>query len=314
MHLEALKIFCDVVRWASFSRGAAENGISQSSASQAVQQLEARLGVKLIDRSKRPLVPTPHGRVYYEGCKDLVGRYFEIEARVQTLTDEQNIVGTVRVASIYSVGLHHMSRYVETFQNQHPGAGVRLEYLHPTRVVEAVGREEADLGLISFPRKWPELTAIPWREEEMIVAVHPGHRFARLPALEVGQLDGEKFVGFDADLSIRRVIDRFLRRHGVQVETILEFDNIENIKRAVEIPAGVAILPSPTVAREVLAGTLAAVRLRDHRLTRPLAILHRKNRRLGLTASRFLELLTADDDADAESRLQPTDLAVKDPS
>lgn len=314
MQLESLKIFCDVVRWASFSRGAAENGISQSSASQAVQQLEVRLGVKLIDRSKRPLVPTAHGRVYYEGCKELVGRYFETEARVKALTDEQNVVGTVRVASIYSVGLHHMSRYVETFQSQHPGADVRLEYLHPTRVVEAVAREEADLGLVSFPRKWPELLAIPWREEEMVVAVHPAHRFAKLQALEVGQLDGEKFVGFDADLSIRRAIDRFLRRHGVQVETILEFDNIENIKRAVEMPAGVAILPAPTVAREVEAGTLAAIRLRDQNLTRPLAIVHRKNRRLGLTASRFLELLTGDAHAENESRLQPTDLAVKDNS
>ena len=316
MQLEALKIFCDVVRWASFSRGAAENGISQSSASQAVHQLEVRLGVKLIDRSKRPLVPTAHGRVFYEGCKDLVGRYYEVEARVKALTDEQNVVGTLRVASIYSVGLHHMTRYVQTFHEQHPGAVVRLEYLHPTRVVESVAREEAELGLISFPRKWPELAAIPWREEEMVVAVHPGHRFARLDALEVGQLDGEKFVGFDADLSIRRAIDRFLRRHGVQVETILEFDNIENIKRAVEIPAGVAILPAPTLAREVHSGTLAAVRFRDHRLTRPLAILHRKNRRLGPTASRFLELLTAADDLENDdtdpSRFEPTDLAVKD--
>jgi DNA-binding transcriptional LysR family regulator len=83
MHLEALKIFCDVVRWANFSRGAAENNVSQSAASQAVHQLEVRLGVKLIDRSKRPLVLTPHGKVYYEGCKNLVGRYQEVENRVK---------------------------------------------------------------------------------------------------------------------------------------------------------------------------------------------------------------------------------------
>src|SRR5438309_1186451 len=138
MQLESLKIFCDVVRWASFSRGAAENGISQSSASQAVHQLELRLGVKLIDRSKRPLVPTRHGRVYYEGCKDLVGRYLEVENRVKALENDQNVVGTVRVASIYSVGLIHMSRYVEQFHALYPGANVRLEFLHPTRVVEGV--------------------------------------------------------------------------------------------------------------------------------------------------------------------------------
>src|SRR5580658_7867049 len=113
MQLESLKIFCDVVRWASFSRGAAENGISQSSASQAVHQLEVRLGVKLIDRSKRPLVLTPSGRIFYEGCKDVIGRYLELENRVKALDDAHNkalddahnVVGTVRVASIYSVGL-----------------------------------------------------------------------------------------------------------------------------------------------------------------------------------------------------------------
>src|SRR5437763_10233374 len=88
MQLESLKIFCDVVRWASFSRGAAENGISQSSASQAVHQLETRLGLKLIDRSKRPLVLTPQGKVYYDGCRDLVGRYEELENRVKALVDE----------------------------------------------------------------------------------------------------------------------------------------------------------------------------------------------------------------------------------
>ncbi|MCA1686727.1 MAG: LysR family transcriptional regulator [Planctomycetia bacterium] len=148
MQLEALKIFCDVVRWASFSRGASENGISQSSASQAVHQLELRLGVKLIDRSKRPLVPTPHGRVYYEGCKDLVGRYTEVESRVKALEDASNVVGTVGVASIYSVGLHQLSRFVRSFGEHYPGADVRLEYLHPTRVVESVAGGSVELGLI----------------------------------------------------------------------------------------------------------------------------------------------------------------------
>jgi DNA-binding transcriptional LysR family regulator len=301
MHLEALKIFCDVVRWASFSRGAAANQISQSSASQAVHQLEARLGVKLIDRSKRPLVPTPHGKVYYEGCKNLVGRYLEIENRVKTLEDAQNVVGTVWVASIYSVGLHHMTQYVRTFGERYPGANVRLEYLHPTRVVENVSHGEAELGLISYPRKWPELKVIPWREEEMVLAVHPTHRFAAPGRVNVADLDGQTFVGFDADLSIRRAIDRFLRHHNVHMKMALEFDNIENIKRAVEIPAGVALLPEPTLAREVKAGTLVAVRLDgqdpEHRLTRPLAIIHQRSQQLSATASQFLKLLTGESEA-----------------
>jgi DNA-binding transcriptional LysR family regulator len=308
--LEALKIFCDVVRWASFSRGAAENDVSQSSASQAVHQLEIRLGVKLIDRSKRPLVLTPQGKVFYEGCKELVGRYLEVENRVKTLDDANNVVGTVRVASIYSVGLHHMTQYVRTFGERYPGADVRLEYLHPTRVVESVLQGGAELGLISYPRKWPELKVIPWREEEMVLAVHPTQRFAGAGRIDVAQLDGQTFVGFDADLSIRRAIDRFLRHHDVQVQVALEFDNIENIKRAVEIPAGVAILPEPTLSREVEAGTLVAVRIDGqdphHRLTRPLAIIHRRALQLSPTASRFLKLLAGEDEGEDEAALAGT--------
>ncbi|MFO0908727.1 MAG: LysR family transcriptional regulator [Isosphaeraceae bacterium] len=296
MQLESLKIFCDIVRWASFSRGAAENGISQSSASQAVHQLELRLGVKLIDRSKRPLVPTVHGKVFYDGCKDLVGRYFELENRVKALDDTEKVVGTVEVASIYSVGLAHMSRFAREFAERYPGASVRLEYLHPTRVVESVTGGAVELGLISYPKKWPDLTVIPWREEELVLAVHPSHRFAGRASVDVRELDGESFVSYDSDLSIRKMIDRSLRHHDVGFSVALEFDNIENIKRAVEIPAGVAILPEPTLAREVQSGTLAAVRIEGldagYALTRPLAVIHRRHHPLSPTATRFLQLLT----------------------
>jgi len=296
MQLETLKIFCDVARWASFSRGAAENGISQSSASQAIHHLEERLGLKLIDRSKRPLVLTPQGKVYHEGCKELVDRYLELENRVKALEDGDTVVGTVGVAAIYSVGLHHMSQYVKTFEERHPGANVRLEYLHPRRVLERVASGEAELGLLSFPRKWPELNVITWRKEAMVVTVHPSHRFAHRTSVPVAELDGEPFVAFDQDLSIRRAIDRFLRRHDVQVDIVLEFDNIENIKRAVEIPSGVSILPEPSLAQEVKALTLVAIPIEsdDHGepLTRPLAIVHRRQLSLEPAAAKFLELLT----------------------
>jgi DNA-binding transcriptional LysR family regulator len=297
MQLESLKIFCDVVRWASFSRGASENGISQSSASQAVHQLEVRLGVKLIDRSKRPLVTTPEGQLYYEGCREILGRYLELEGRVRAFVDEQKVVGTVGIASIYSVGLHHMTRFVKDFEEQFPEANVRLEYLHPARVLERVISGDVDLGLISYPRKWPELHVIPWRVEDMVLAVHPSHRLAQegRSSVHVRELEGEAFIGFDPDLSIRKATDRFLRQHGVEVEIVLEFDNIENLKRAVEIPAGISILPEPTLSHELKSGALVAIRLDgddpSFRLTRPLAIVHRRHQNLDRPASRFLELL-----------------------
>jgi DNA-binding transcriptional LysR family regulator len=126
--------------------------------------------------------------------------------------------------------------------------------------------------------------------------VPPSHRFARGEAVEIGALDGEPFVAFDADLTIRRAIDRCLRHHDVTVDVVLEFDNIENIKRAVEVASGVSILPEPSLAREVRGGSLVALPIlgqdSKYRLNRPLAIIHRRNDRLDLTAARFLEVLT----------------------
>ena len=100
---------------------------------------------------------TQAGRVYYEGCKDLVERYQDLENRVQALDDQDAVAGTVGVAAIYS-GLHSMSRYVKAFEERYNRASVRLEYLHPKRVVERVTSGEAELGLLSYPKKWPDLT------------------------------------------------------------------------------------------------------------------------------------------------------------
>lgn len=292
VQLESLKIFCDVARLHSFSQGAVENGISQSFASQVVNQIETRLGVRLIDRSKRPLLLTPQGQLFFEGVKDLVHRYLEVEDRVRAFADERTVAGRIRLAAIYSVGLNSMGGYVRSFKESHPKAEVRLSYLHPDQVHESVAEERADLGILAFPGKWTDVVVIPWKSEPMVLAVHPSHRLAGQPSVDVRALDGEKLVHFAPELAIRRVIDKFLRKNNVGVDVALEFDNIENIKRAVEYSDGVAILPEPALRREVQAGLLMALPLKDADLTRDLSIIHRKCE-LPLLSQRFLDLLLA---------------------
>jgi DNA-binding transcriptional LysR family regulator len=289
MHLKSLKVFCDVVGWRSFSRAADENGISQSGASQVVHQLEERLGVKLIDRSKRPFVLTPEGEAYYEGCRKLVQRYDALEDQVRTLHEE--VSGRVRVVSIYSVGLHHMTRYLQRFLSQYPKANVRLEYQHPHRVYEAVEKDQADLGLVSYPHASRSIEAIPWRTEPMVLVCSPVHRLADRDRIGLAELAGESLIGFDGDLTIRHEIDRVLLLHGIEVRVPMEFDNIETIKRAVEIDAGIALLPEPTVRREVETKSLVAIPLTTDELVRPLGIIHRRGKELGSTTRRFIELL-----------------------
>src|SRR6266700_6788456 len=200
MYMKSLKVFCDVVGRRSFSRAAEDNGISQSGASQVVNQLERELGTKLIDRSKRPFTLTPEGEIYYTGCRKLVERYFFLEERVRTLHDE--VAGRVRVASIYSVGLHHMNRYLQQFLTHHPKANVRLEYLHPNRVYDAVENDQADLGLVSYPKSSRTVKALLWREEPMVLVCAPIHPLARRSRVSLKELNGQSMIGFDADLTI----------------------------------------------------------------------------------------------------------------
>ena len=289
MHLKSLKIFCDIITRRSFSKAAAENGVSQSSASQVVGQLESHLGVRLIDRSTRPLSPTREGQVFYDGCRRMIAGYDALEDQVRTLHDE--VAGRVRVAAIYSVGLHHMSRYVQEFMSRHPKANVRLEYLHPDRVLESVEQGQADIGIVSYPRSTRTIEAEPWREEPIVLACAPGNPFAGRVQMTLDELHGQRMVGFDSDLVIRHELDRAVAAHGAEPNVVMEFDNIETIKRAVEIDAGVALLPEPTVGRELAAGTLCTVRLAGEELVRPLGIIHARGKPLPPTAQRFVDLL-----------------------
>ncbi|MCA9263727.1 MAG: LysR family transcriptional regulator [Planctomycetales bacterium] len=291
MHIKTLKVFCDVVRLRSFSQAADEHGITQPGASQAVLHLEEDLGVKLIDRSKRPWVLTEEGDVYYQGVRKLLRQFESLEDRVRRSAREEK--ERVRVASIYSVGLSHMNAFVRDFMEKYPQANVQIQYQHPDQVYELVEREAVDFGLVSYAKETKSVQAIPWREEPMVLVCAPGHPFVHHETIELELLDGTRLVGFDRGLKIRSAIDRVLHAHDISVEVVLEFDNIETIKRAIEIDAGVGLLPAPTVDREVQLGSLVArpiaPRPAGPDLVRPLAIILNRNAAPSGVAEKFLE-------------------------
>jgi DNA-binding transcriptional LysR family regulator len=289
MQIESLQVFCDVARHRSFSRAGAANGVTQSAVSQVVSQLEKRMGVQLVNRATRPLQLTSAGQAYYEGCKLLLEQYAELESSIRRVESDRPTA--IQVAAIYSVGLGDMGQYVERFGEVCPHMRVHLDYLHPERVYERVAEGTADLGLVSFPRAQRKFVALPWREEPMVLVCARGHVLAGRRVIRPAELDGHKYIGFDRNLTIRREVDRFLREHGAAVDVVMEFDNIENIKKAIEIGAGVALLPEPTLRQEVASGSLAAVPLSGANLVRPLAVIHRRHQPLSSAAARFVELL-----------------------
>lgn len=289
MQVEALRLYCDVVRLRSFSRGAEANHVLQATVSQTINRLEKHLGATLIDRSCRPWELTSAGRTFYEGCREIVDRYAELEGQMRGREAAANSV--VRVAAIYSVNLRDMSRSVQRFNQERPGARVELQYLHPARVCERVLNDEVDLGIVSFPEGRRGLSVIPWLDEEMVVVCPPQHRFAKRARVPAKELDGETFVAFETELVIRKKVDQFLKSHGAEVNVVLRFDNIEAVKRGVEAGTGISILPRPTLEHELRLGTLVAVPFAGARFVRPLGIVYRKGKKLCPNIEAFAGLL-----------------------
>ena len=292
MHLRDLDLFCEVAHLGSFSKAAKAHGMSQPAASEIVKSIEEHLGCELLNRSVRPLELTPEGHIYYAGCRQLLDEYRRLEDRVLQRRDK--VVGPVRVGAIYSVGLLQMDGYVREFERLYPDAALDLQYLHPEEVLARVVSEEVDLGLMSFPPKRSDLNCIPWQDQPIVVVVPPEHSLAKRDWLKAEELEGENLVGFTADLQMRTETDKWLKQAKVHVNVVHAFDNIENIKRAVEVGSGIALLPVPTVRREAELGSLVAIPLEDVTWFRRLALIHKRPKPFTTAITRFLELLQQD--------------------
>ena len=288
MDLSQLQLFRDIVQNRSISRGAALNGVTQSAASQTVQELERLLETQLLDRSRRPLDVLPAGKALHEFSRDVLRRQQQFLAELEEIQGGEG--GALRIAAIYSVGLSEMSRLEEEFHKRLPAAQLEVNYLRPEKVYQAVVDDRVDLGLVSYPEATREVAALPWRNEEMVVACGPGHAFSGRASLTPHDLDNIDFIAFDEDLPISRDIERFLREHGVTVHVVMRFDNIQSMKEALRLGPAVSILPAPMLQTDVYEGRLKTIPL-SAPLFRPLGIIHRRRRTFQRAAQVFIELL-----------------------
>jgi DNA-binding transcriptional LysR family regulator len=274
--MHTLRIFCSVARHGSFSLAAAEHGITQSAASQRVGQLEKKLGVPLLDRSVRPLGLTAAGKQFLDGSADLIERYGRLQRSVSHF---RRLDGHVRVDAIYSAGIDLLRHLRERFVAAHEGVSVTINYKRPDAVYDEVRQGRCDIGILSYPQRWRDVSVIPLRDERMAVVCPPNHPLAPNSQVHVGQLSDLPMVAFEPEMPVGRRIRKYFRDHDVAPQVVNVFDNIDTIKSAVAVTSeddgdGVAaILPRRTVLREVSARTLAVVEL-EPKLVRPMGIIH----------------------------------------
>jgi len=289
MQIESLKVFCDLAETESFTKAAQINQVTQSAVSQQISSLERQFKSLLIERSKKKFRLTREGQVLYDYSKQITQTYDSLFSKLQEIKDI--ISGTIRVATIYSIGLHDLPPYLKRFLKSYPTVHVHVEYRRSNQVYEDVLGNVVDLGLVAYPVRDPKLEIVPLRKDMMVLICHPQHPLARSKGVDLKDIAGQKFIGFEPDIPTRRAIDKILKENAVSVQHVMEFDNIETVKRAVEIDAGIAIVPHGTITQEVTKQTLAEVKIEDQEFYRPLAAIHKKNKVLSPAMKQFLSVL-----------------------
>ncbi|HZR16064.1 MAG TPA: LysR family transcriptional regulator [Verrucomicrobiae bacterium] len=289
MQIESLKVFCDLTETESFTKAAQINGVTQSAVSQTISSLERQFKSLLIERSKKNFRLTSEGQVLYEYSKQILQTYDALHSKLQEI--KEIISGNIRVATIYSIGLHVLPPYLKKFLKSYPTVNVHVEYQRANQVYEDVLGNVVDLGLVAYPVRDPKLELVTLRKDPLVVICNPQNALAKLKSVKLKALSGQKMISFEKDIPTRKAVDRILKEHGVSVQHVMEFDNIETVKRAVEIDSGVAIVPQETIRQEVSNRTLAAVPLEDGEYSRPLGLIHKKNKVLSPAIKQFISLL-----------------------
>src|SRR5258708_4094616 len=207
--------FSDIAENRSLSKAAEQNANSQPAATQHVRDLEKRLGATLLDRTTRPVGITGAGQLYAQLCRDILLRTADFDSALEEL--RSGGLPPVRVASIYSIGLSEAPRLREEFSRLMPGVPLHIDFLHPAEVYKQVLSGQVDLGFLSYPEARRGLKVVNGRNEQMTVALYPGHIFASRRKLLPADLEDQSFVAFDSDVPIRRELDRFFEEANVRV-------------------------------------------------------------------------------------------------
>ena len=293
MHIETLKVFCDLVDLESFSLAAERNFITQSAVSQQIRALEEKFKRRLLDRirGRREVKLTPAGEVFYRESKLVLDAYEHLNESLRGVVGK--IGGTVKVATVYSVGLHELPAKVREFMTKFPAAKIDLEYSRTTRVVRDVLNGTVELGVLAFPEPRRGLTITPMPDNLLVLIAPPDHKFAKRKKIKVTELNGEEFVHFERDVPTRKAMDKIFKANNVEVKKVAEFDNIETIKRAVEVGFGLAIVPEPAVIEARNAGTIAVIELAEKYWIRSVGVIYRSDRALSLAAKKFVDLLSS---------------------
>ncbi len=276
MDTEQLKLFVDLARIRNFTRAARSNFLTQPAVSRRIQQLEEELGVRLFDRSRRRVLLSENGQVFLPYAREILSR---LEAARHEMADTASKpMGRLRVAASPSIGLYILPSFLKKFIRMYPKIDLHVDYELPDEIYPGIESGEIDLGFVAYPSTRRDVVAVPFMTDTIVLICPPQHPLAKRKGIRLHDLLAYRFVLLPDRVPTGKAIHLALKRRGVQLQVLMEYDNFELIKRTVEMGLAISLVPRQVAAFEVKNKKLKAINVVDFQFLRPMAVVYRKGR------------------------------------
>ena len=278
VNLFFIKTFVSVAKTGSCAIAAKENSITQPAVSQHIRLLEKKVGSTLFDRHVKKMCLTPDGKIFFSHAENILKEYED--AKIQILGQRNQFNCKIRIATIYSIGLHELPLIVKKFLNSYPEITIHLEYYHSKSIYEMVLDRKIDFGLVAYPKRAHGVNVTIFAEDKLVLVQSSYQPVFKKKIINLSDLHHVKFVAFSTDTPTGKTIDKFLRKEKIHPRITHIYDNIETLKSAVEIGMGCSIVPKNTVTQEIKNHILDIVHVRNFNLKRQLGILYPYKKKL----------------------------------
>jgi len=288
MEIRSLEVFLSVAKHLNFTRAGEEVNLSQPSVSVRIRQLETELGVKLFEQLGKRVGLTEAGSLLIPHARRVIAA---IEDAKHTIDELQGLErGSLRIGASTTPGMYLIPKAIARFKARYPKIEIQLGIKDTRQVEEGVARNEFDFGFVGGHLAGDEVEAQSWLTDQLVLVVAPAHPLARKKSVKLEDLRKEKFILREPGSATRATITSHLLRSNLTVEPIMEMENPESVKKAVQSGLGIAFISLFAVETELKAKTLVAVVVRSIDIRRELKIVHRKDKHLSRAARAFIEM------------------------
>jgi DNA-binding transcriptional LysR family regulator len=288
MDVRDLQIFLSVAKHLNYTRAAAEVSLSQPSVSVRMRQLERDLGAKLFEQLGKRIILTEAGQLLVSYANRIIAVMSDARHAIDELQGLER--GLLRIGASTTPGMYLIPRTIAHFKRHHPKIQVHLAVKDTRQIEDGVIRNEFDFGFVGGHLAGDEVDVLPWMTDHLVLVVPYNHHLARKKSVKIADLRKEMFILRETGSATRAAVAHHLKKTDLEVETVMEMENPESVKKAVQSGLGIAFISKFAVDTELKAKSLVAIRVNGLEINRDLKIVYRKDKHLGRAAQAFIDM------------------------